>query len=65
MQDSSRKFAIKEKGIELENLIRKHCPPSRESAIAITNLQQAILWVIEAIDIHGVSNAQNISESSE
>lgn len=37
---------------ELAKLIYSYCPESREKALAITNLQQAIMWANAAIAIN-------------
>lgn len=37
------------KAAAFENLILSLCPPSRESALALTNLEQALMWADKAI----------------
>lgn len=36
--------AIREKAKELASLIDDECPNSREKALAMTNLEQAVMW---------------------
>jgi len=37
----------------LEAAIRAWCPNSREKSLAVTNLEQAVMWANKAIAIHG------------
>ncbi|WP_010276538.1 Acb2/Tad1 domain-containing protein [Paenibacillus senegalensis] len=41
--------AIREKAKELAYLIDDKCPNSREKSLALTNLEQAIMWANAAI----------------
>ncbi|MEV2449135.1 hypothetical protein ABNC90_17770 [Paenibacillus larvae] len=41
--------AIREKAKELAYLIDELCPNSREKSLAITNLEQAVMWANAAI----------------
>lgn len=41
--------AIREKAKELAYLIDELCPKSRESSVAITNLETAVFWANAAI----------------
>ena len=38
----------------LESCIKVYCPVSREKSLAMTNLEQAVMWANKAIAIHGV-----------
>lgn len=40
---------IREKGKELALLINQLCPNSRERSLALTNLEQAIMWANASI----------------
>ncbi len=37
---------------DLAKTIEKHCPDSREKSLAITNLQQAVMWANASIAIN-------------
>ncbi|MDT2173021.1 DUF7681 family protein, partial [Paenibacillus larvae] len=41
--------AIREKAKELAYLIDELCPNSREKSLALTNLEQAVMWANAAI----------------
>ncbi|QDQ03165.1 hypothetical protein FOH38_23495 [Lysinibacillus fusiformis] len=41
--------AIREKAKELAYLIEKECPNSREKSVAITNLENAVMWANASI----------------
>ena len=51
MQQESYK-ALRARGKSLANLILKHCPDSREKSLAITNLEQTIMWANASIARH-------------
>lgn len=40
---------LREKARELATMIRDDCPHSRESSLALTNLEEAIMWANAAI----------------
>jgi hypothetical protein len=40
---------IRKAAFELAHLIGVQCPPSREKSLAITNLEQAVMWANAAI----------------
>lgn len=44
--------AIRAKAKELAELIQGECPDSRERAVALTNVQQAVMWANAAIAIN-------------
>lgn len=44
--------AIREKGQELAELLAKLAPESRELSLAITNVEQAVMWANAAIARH-------------
>lgn len=41
--------ALREKGKELALLIQELCPESREASLAMTNLEQSIMWANASI----------------
>lgn len=41
--------AIKEAGAALELALSKYCQPCRETSLAVTNAQQAIMWAVKGI----------------
>jgi hypothetical protein len=45
--------AVKSGGLKLAQSIERNCPASRERALAMTNLEQCILWAVEAIARNG------------
>lgn len=47
-----RYVAIRSQAKELAELLLSCCPPSRELSLAITNLQQAVMWANAAIAIN-------------
>jgi hypothetical protein len=44
--------AIRAKARELASLIQESTPQSREQSVALTNLQQAVMWANAAIAIN-------------
>jgi hypothetical protein len=44
-------FKIKESAEQLEDLMRE-TNPSRELSLAITNLEQAVMWAVKAVCIN-------------
>lgn len=40
---------IRENGKELALLINKHCPNSREKSLALTKLEEAVMWANASI----------------
>ena len=47
-----RYVAIREKAKELATLVMSACPDSRERSVALTNLQQAVMWANASIAIN-------------
>ena len=43
----------------LASMINAHCPESREKALAITSVQQCIMWANAAIAINEVENGSD------
>ena len=43
---------LRESAKDLAYLIQDHCPDSREKSLAITNLQQAVMWANASIAIN-------------
>lgn len=48
----ARYVAIREKAKELAALIQESTPQSREQSVALTNVQQAVMWANAAIAIN-------------
>jgi len=46
---AERCTAIHGKALELAELLVAECPPSREQALALTNLEQTVFWANSAI----------------
>lgn len=49
--------ALRHTAHELAYLIEETCPDSREKSLAITNLQQAVMWANASIAINEVRDA--------
>lgn len=49
---TDRYFALREKAKELAALIQTCTPESREQSVALTNVQQAVMWANAAIAIN-------------
>jgi hypothetical protein len=49
---SDRYVAIRDKAKELAQLILDSTPESREQSVALTNVQQAVMWANAAIAIN-------------
>lgn len=47
-----RYIALRAKAKELADLIITDCPPSREASLALTNVQQAVMWANASIAIN-------------
>ena len=45
-----KKTAIAAKAAELEDLMKQIIPPGRKLSLAVTNLEQSILWARSAIE---------------
>lgn len=45
--------AIRAKAREFAALVEETCPASREKSLAITSIQQSMMWANAAIAIHG------------
>ncbi len=46
---TERYTSIREWGLNLAVFINEHCPESREKSLAITNLEQAVMWANASI----------------
>lgn len=46
---AGRYTVLREKAKELAHLIDGSCPPSREKSLALTNLEQSIMWANASI----------------
>lgn len=49
--------AIRTKARELAELLQESCPESREKSLAVTNLQQAVMWANASIAINEKESA--------
>jgi hypothetical protein len=58
VNQGTRYVALRERAHKLALLINDSCPESREKALAITNLQQAIMWANASIAINEASTAK-------
>jgi len=47
-----RYIAIRDKAKELAELVNLVCPESREKSVALTNIQQAVMWANASIAIN-------------
>lgn len=48
-EGAPRFLAIREKALELAALIESLCPPERETANAVTHVEEAVFWANAAI----------------
>lgn len=46
---------IRNKAKDMAKVIEVSCPPSREASLALTNLQQAVMWANASIAINEAS----------
>lgn len=49
---TARYQEIRAKAKELASMILTFCPPSREQSLAVTSVQQSVMWANAAIAIH-------------
>lgn len=42
-------LAVKDAGAAFLDMLDQHCKPGRETALAKTNLQQAVMWAVNGI----------------
>ena len=49
---AERYTVIREKAKEFANIIEDNCPDSREKSLALTNLQQSVMWSNASIAIN-------------
>ncbi len=58
--------ALRDKAKELATLIEESCPNSREKSVAITNLQQSVMWANASIAINEKepSNTDGVAAST-
>lgn len=53
VNDQAERYNIlRDAAKDLAYLIQDHCPDSREKSLAITNLQQAVMWANASIAIN-------------
>ena len=45
--------AIRNAAEELEGIIAMRCQPSREKSLAMTKLEECVMWANKAIAVHG------------
>lgn len=51
--DQSKRYEeIRRQGLGLANLINEYTPPSREQSLALTHLEEAVMWANAAIARH-------------
>ena len=43
---------VRAMAFDLGRQILAHCPPSRERSLAITNLEQTVMWAIKSIALN-------------
>ena len=43
---------LRAQGLHLARLVSEHTPPSREQSLALTHLEQAVMWANAAIARH-------------
>lgn len=43
---------IRQEAKQLASVIQAHCPESREKSLALTNLQQAVMWANASIALN-------------
>lgn len=48
--------SIRAKARELAEVVQESCPESREKSLAVTNLQQAVMWANASIAINEKEN---------
>lgn len=49
----SHSNVIRQQAEMLETAIKAFCPVSRETSLAMTNLEQAVMWANKSIALHG------------
>lgn len=49
----SRSDALKAVASELLDCIDLKCPPSREKSLAVTKLEECVMWAVKAIELWG------------
>jgi len=57
----TRYAGLRKTGKALAELIELYCPESREKSLAITNLQQTIMWANAAIAINEKEMAETLA----
>ena len=57
-QDSAS-AAIRGTAEELEVIIDLRCKPSREKSLALTKLEECIMWANKSLSIHGVWDGEH------
>lgn len=51
----ARYIVLREKAKEFAFLIEQNCPDSREKSLAMTNLQQTVMWANASIAINEIA----------
>jgi len=49
---AERYVALREKAKEFAELVQEICPDSREQSLALTNIQQSVMWANASIAIN-------------
>ena len=50
-EDQHARFcSVRTACLKLATLLRKNCQPGRELALALTNLEQAMFWAVQAVE---------------
>ena len=60
-----RYIALREAGKAFAQAISTLCPPSRETSVALTNVQQAVMWANAAIAINEQAPAEPVAPTVE
>ena len=60
-----RYIALRDAGKALARAISSLCPPSRETSVALTNVQQAVMWGNAAIAINEQAPAEPVAPTVE
>jgi hypothetical protein len=61
----TRYVTLREAGKAFAQAINDLCPPSREASVALTNVQQAVMWANAAIAINEQAPAEPVASTQE
>jgi uncharacterized sporulation protein YeaH/YhbH (DUF444 family) len=62
---AERYAAVRDQAFELARLITAQCPPSRETSLALTSLEQAVFWANAAITRNEARFEKTMAEMAE